>query len=384
MPKKRLPFIVLLLVLVVLVTGTVFADELGQRYDEFQRIQDQIRQTEGRLSNVRRQERTVLEELSTLEQRLEKNRQELAHLEREIAVTERNISETTRALEEAEAELERQIEILGCRLRALYENGTVTYLEVLLSSADFTDFLNRADLMQEIISQDVELLESIQRQREEIAQKKIELEKQREQLLTLQDRTLAKQAQVEADAAQRERLLEKIQSEKELYEAALDELERTSRQLEELIRRLQEESGGEALVGKGGMQWPVGAPRRVSSEFGMRPHPVFGGNRMHTGLDIAAPYGQSIYGQPIFAAAAGKVLVSGVQGGYGNTVVLDHGGGISTLYGHASALLVQPGQVVARGQTIARVGSTGVSTGPHVHFEVRVNGTPVNPRDWLP
>ncbi|NLJ34447.1 MAG: peptidoglycan DD-metalloendopeptidase family protein [Firmicutes bacterium] len=379
MAEKRLRFMGLLLVLVVLLTGTVFADELGQKYDEFQRIRDQIRQTEGRLSTVRRQERSVLDELSILEERLERNQEELSRLEREIAVTEGNIRETTKALAEAEAELERQIEILGCRLRALYENGTVTYMEVLLSAADFSDFLNRADLMQEIISQDVELLESIQRKREEIAQKKIELEEQREQLLTLQDKTLAKQAQVEADAAQRERLLEKIQSEKELYEAALDELERTSRQLEELIWRLQQESGGEALVGKGGMQWPTGPSRRITSEFGMRSHPVFGGNRMHSGLDIAAPHGQ-----PIFAAAAGKVLVSGVQGGYGNTVVLDHGGGISTLYGHASALLVQPGQVVARGQTIARIGSTGVSTGPHVHFEVRVNGTPVNPRDWLP
>mgnify|MGYP000851228654 CR=1 FL=1 len=379
MAEKRLRFMGLLLVLVVLLTGTVFADELGQKYDEFQRIRDQIRQTEGRLSTVRRQERSVLDELSILEERLERNQEELSRLEREIAVTEGNIRETTKALAEAEAELERQIEILGCRLRALYENGTVTYMEVLLSAADFSDFLNRADLMQEIISQDVELLESIQRKREEIAQKKIELEEQREQLLTLQDKTLAKQAQVEADAAQRERLLEKIQSEKDLYEAALDELERTSRQLEELIWRLQQESGGEALVGKGGMQWPTGPSRRITSEFGMRSHPVFGGNRMHSGLDIAAPHGQ-----PIFAAAAGKVLVSGVQGGYGNTVVLDHGGGISTLYGHASSLLVQPGQVVARGQTIARIGSTGVSTGPHVHFEVRVNGTPVNPRDWLP
>lgn len=384
MPKKRLRYFLLLLALIMLVTGTVFADELGQRYDEFQRIQDQIRQTEGRLSNVRRQERGVLEELSLLEGRLEKNRRELSRLEGEIAATERNIRQTTKALEEAEAELERQIEILGCRLRALYENGTVTYLEVLLSSADFCDFLNRADLMQEIISQDVDLLESIQQKREEIARKKIELEEQREQLLSLQDRTLAKQAQIEADAAQRERLLEKIQTEKDLYEAALDELEQTSRRLEELIRRLQQEMGGEALVGKGGMQWPIGPSRRISSEFGMRTHPVFGGNRMHNGLDIAAPYGQSIHGQPIFAAAPGRVLVSGVQGGYGNTVILDHGGGVSTLYGHASALLVQPGQVVARGHTIARVGSTGVSTGPHLHFEVRVNGSPVNPRDWLP
>jgi murein DD-endopeptidase MepM/ murein hydrolase activator NlpD len=372
----------LLVATMLVLTGTVFAtDELEEKYDELQRLQEQIRETESRLGSVRRQERGVLEELSVLEQRLEQAQRELARLEKELKATENQISETTRALAEAEAELERQVEILGNRLRALYENGTVTYLDVLLSATDFSDFLNRADLMQDIISQDVVLLESIQQKREEIAQKKAELEEQRERLLTLQQQAEAKKAQIEADAAQREQLLEKIQAEKDVYEAALDELERTSRKLEEMIRRLQQERSGEALVspGKGAMQWPTGPTRRISSPFGMRHHPILGTNRMHSGLDIVAPHGQAVY-----AAAPGTVLFSGPQGGYGNTVIIDHGGGISTLYGHNSALLVKAGDTVIRGQTIARVGSTGLSTGPHVHFEVRVNGSPVNPMDWLP
>jgi murein DD-endopeptidase MepM/ murein hydrolase activator NlpD len=381
LPRKFRILAALLVALLLFLTGSVFADELKEKYDELHQIQEKIRETESRLGSVRRQERGVLEELSALEQRLEQAQGDLARLERELQATENRISETTRALEEAEAELERQIEILGCRLRALYENGTVTYLDVLLSATDFSDFLNRADLMQEIINQDVVLLESIQQKREEIAQKKAELEEERERLLTLQQQAEAKKAQIEADAAQREQLLEKIQVEKEVYEAALDELERTSRQVEDMIRRLQRERMGEALVspGKGAMQWPTGPTRRISSPFGMRHHPILGYSRMHSGLDIAAPHGQAV-----FAAAPGTVIFSGAQGGYGNTVIIDHGGGISTLYAHNSALLVKAGDTVTRGQTIARVGSTGLSTGPHVHFEVRVNGSPVNPMDWLP
>jgi murein DD-endopeptidase MepM/ murein hydrolase activator NlpD len=378
--KKWVRFLAALLAGIILMTGVVYANELEQKFNDLQKVQDNIRKTEGRLSTVRRQEQSLLQELTNLERRLERAEQELAQLERNLAQTERNISATTQALNEAEAELEWQTEILGNRLRALYENGSVSYLEVILGATTFSDFINRVDLMQEIIAQDVSLLEMIQQKRAEIAQKKIELENQKAELLVLQERAQAKQAQLASDTQRREVLLDAIHQERRALEAALDELEQTSRQLEEIIRQLQLEQGGDGLVApsKGSMIWPTGPTRRVSSEFGNRRHPILGYNRFHSGIDIAAPHGQAVY-----AAASGKVLFSGVQGGYGNTVIINHGGGISTLYGHNSSLLVKAGQVVARGQIIARVGSTGLSTGPHVHFEVRINGSPNNPRDWL-
>jgi murein DD-endopeptidase MepM/ murein hydrolase activator NlpD len=381
-PKYFRLWAALLLISILSLTGLAFAGELEQKYSDFQKIQDNIRQTQGRLSTVRRQETSLLQELSNLERRLERGEQELAQLERDLLATERNIKETTAALEEAEAKLAWQTEILGDRLRALYENGTVSYLEVILGATSFSDFLNRMDLMQEIISQDVSLLELIQQKREEIAQKKLELEEQKKHVILLQDRAQVKQAQLAADTSRREALLDEIHREKSNLEAALDELERTSQRLEEMIRQMQMERGGDALVGtgKGSMIWPTGPTRRVTSEFSTaRPHPTLGVTRAHNGIDIGAPHGQAV-----FAAAPGTVISVGPQGGYGNTVIIDHGGGISTLYAHNSTLVAKVGQVVAQGQTIARVGSTGISTGPHVHFEVRVNGKPVNPRGWLP
>jgi murein DD-endopeptidase MepM/ murein hydrolase activator NlpD len=160
-------------------------------------------------------------------------------------------------------------------------------------------------------------------------------------------------------------------------ERALEEYEQTSREIEDLIRR-RERQNPDIAYGTGRMNWPVRGGRR-SSGFGWRRHPVLGVKKFHNGQDIAVPAGTSVY-----AADSGIVVVSGMRGGYGNYVAIDHGRGISTGYAHNSRLLVSRGEIVIRGQKIALAGSTGLSTGPHVHFEVRRNGVPVNPLPYLP
>ena len=164
--------------------------------------------------------------------------------------------------------------------------------------------------------------------------------------------------------------------EREMAERAYRELIETSKQIETMIRRIQ---SGEKNIGgsTGTMVWP--AEGEITSPFGWRVHPIFGTQRLHTGIDIGADYGDATR-----AADGGVVIHSDWMGGYGNAVIIDHGNGISTLYAHNSQLLVSEGQTVAKGQTVARVGSTGYSTGPHLHFEVRQNGTPVNPSNFLP
>lgn len=366
----------LLLVFLTAVPGHA-TTPLEEKQRELKQVEEKKRATQQQLSQTKKVEQSLTAQLNLLEQQLEAAQNDLAYLTARLASTEKSIRETTAALNAAEQELAEQTDILSERLRAMQENGPATYLEVLLSSQDFSELLERFDLMKEIIAQDVKLMEAIKAKRAEIEERKQDLEKKKKELLDLQAATQEKKAAIEASSREKERLLAETQKQKEAYERALDELEQTSRELEYAIRQLQSKSGSSTVSrGKGAMLWPTAG--RISSYFGPRVHPIFKTEKVHTGLDIAAPAGQTVV-----AAADGTVIMADWYGGYGKTVVIDHGGGISTLYGHTSVILVSVGQKVRRGQAIARVGSTGFSTGPHLHFEVRVNGTPQNPLGWL-
>lgn len=381
--KERCWLASLALVLSFVVLWSVVAPAWGQAnpLDEKQRELRQIEEKKAaasqQLTKTKTQERNVTAELNTLERQLEQAQNELAVLSKKMQQTEQNLRQTEAELKKAEEELTEQTNILGERLRAMQENGSVSYIEVLLSSGDFSDLLNRFDLMKEIVAQDVVLMENIKKKQAEIEAQKQTLEKKRAELLNLQGSVRDKRLTIESKSRAKEQLLTDIRKEKRIYEQALDELERTSRELEQAIRRLQSpDSAANVSRGKGAMAWPTAGA--ITSYFGYRVHPVYGTKKLHAGLDIGASQGQTVV-----AAADGVIIMADWYGGYGKAVVIDHGGGISTLYGHNSALLVSVGQKVSRGQAIAKAGSTGVSTGPHCHFEVRVNGKPENPLGWL-
>jgi murein DD-endopeptidase MepM/ murein hydrolase activator NlpD len=175
---------------------------------------------------------------------------------------------------------------------------------------------------------------------------------------------------------QKKVVLNKLRNERDDLQEELAAMEQESSRIESQIRAYQQVNGGRVTPYKGHFMLPVNG--RFSSGFGVRVHPISHVRKMHTGQDIAAPSGTSIR-----AAGPGVVISTGWRGGYGNTVIIDHGGGISTLYGHCSKIYAHSGQKVNAGDSIAAVGTTGYSTGPHLHFEVRVNGTPVNPRKYL-
>jgi murein DD-endopeptidase MepM/ murein hydrolase activator NlpD len=353
----------------------VYADEIDKAQQELQDVSRQIESQKSQLNQIKQQEKSIMGQLQNLEQDMVDKEKQIEILAARIHALEEDIKATEEEIAQKEEELQVQIDYLCERLLYMYEDGMdVSYLEVLFSATNIRDFLTRYDLLQYVVEQDMNLIDTINKNKRALDIKKNDLEIQKKELLTMREVQEAQRRQLEEQADQKKEILSNVRVEKKAYEKALEELERTSRELEELIRRSQ---SGEQL-GTVIYTWPAPGYRSITSAYGMRYHPILKTNKMHTGVDIGAPMGAKIV-----AADSGKVMFAGWQGGYGQTIIIDHGAGMSTLYAHQSKFAVSSGQSVNKGDVIGYVGSTGWSTGPHLHFEVRVNGNPTNPMSYL-
>ena len=300
------------------------------------------------------------------------------------------IDENEEKLQAVEKDYNQKHGVLMVRVRDIYINGQISYLDVLFGSKDLNDFFTRMDLLKRIIKQDYNLVQAIIKQQGEIKAVRKQLEADQR----IQEELAAKAEEAKeiklAKVARKQELIDKMQNDKAVYDRQYDEMMAASEQVAKLIQQSKykpppspppsssgsSESYNATPSSSGGMIWPISGP--ITSPFGWRTHPIFGSQRFHSGLDIGGDYGIEIH-----AAKAGVVSHAGWIGGYGNTVMIDHGGGIVTLYGHNQSLNVSVGQQVSQGQVIAFCGSTGNSTGPHCHFEVRLNGEPVSPYNYL-
>lgn len=353
------------------------ADELDEKRRQLQQIQEKIQQQQYLLKQTKKKEAGVLKELSRIEQDLDKTERDLRYLEGQLNTLNRKVKEAESELAEAIKSLNRRTGLLQGRVRAIYEFGTVSYVDVLLGARDFGDFLGRFELLRLIVSQDVELLRQVQEEKNSVEEKKANLEAQRAEVSALRGQVQQKKVRVSSLKVDRQNYLARIQKDLKAYERALDELNELSKQLERVIAEMQR-ARQRKLAGELHFAWPTDA-RTITSYFGNRYHPILKKNKMHTGIDIGVAQGK-----PVYASEGGEVIYSGWLGGYGYAVIIDHGGGWSTLYGHNSSLKVRVGQEVARGALIALAGSTGFSTGPHIHFEIRRDGVPQDPLNWLP
>lgn len=369
------------------------SDDLVKKQSQLDRLKSQIEQTRKTVRNFKLKETDALKALQRTEEELENLRARIAKLDRDIrataqqvAATEREIARAEKELAEASASLEKQFEDARQRVRIMYMHGPGSYLEVLLGSQDFGDFLSRYEYVLRVIEADLKILDQLEAEIAGIKERKADIKAKRDSLVARRSQLDRMKADLAADEKalkekleEREVYLAQVRAQRQKWERELAEEERQSKELESTIRRLQQEAikRGESIAKwTGKFIWPVEG--RITSAFGWRLHPIFQERKFHSGIDIAVPTGT-----PVKAAADGRVIFSGWISGYGNTVIIDHGGGLSSLYAHNSRLTVGVGKWVRQGDIIAKAGSTGFSTGPHVHFEVREDGEPKDPRLWL-
>lgn len=326
------------------------------------------------LQQTKKQENAVLQKIQEIEAEINKSEIEIENLQNKISTTENEITKTLTNLETAENNIEGKQDVMGDRINVMYKNGTIGYVEVLLNSKDFTDLLTNLDMIKRIMDHDVSLLKELKEQREIIEKEKISLENKKRQLVNLKSNVENEKNTLVVSRGRQERLRAELSQDKVALEEMLAQAQRDADKLVNELRSLESDS---EYVG-GELQWPVPGHTRISSPFGNRIHPILNTQKFHSGIDIPAPSGQ-----PVVAAGSGTVVSSSYLGSYGNAVIIDHGGGIMTLYAHNSRLLVSNGDKVSKGQRIALIGSTGGSTGPHLHFEVRKNGKYMNPISYV-
>jgi murein DD-endopeptidase MepM/ murein hydrolase activator NlpD len=318
---------------------------------------------------------TYTEQLADTRRQLSTTRRRIDTATGRLHATERNLAQARSNLKIVRSRLASRHALLKRRLVAYQRHGMVSFASVIFRSTSYWDFLSRTHLVNRLVHYDTRLVQSIKEdEREHVLWTTRLSERSREQRELLAYLHKERQRRNELSAQQASEVIA-AGHEQRLYEAQLEELDRNSNEITNFLRRLEASPSGRKRISRpfsGGL----GLPTRgyITSRFGMRFHPILHRYKLHTGVDIAAPTGT-----PVFAAAAGEVVHAGYWGAYGNAVIIDHGGGVTTLYGHLSRINCRVGATVNKGQHVGAVGNTGWSTGSHLHFEKRRNGQPVSP-----
>ena len=354
------------------------------------KLEDQAaekKELQAELNSIDSEKATVKEQIEALDARINSTEEQIELQNDLIDSLEEMIAQKEEELVEARQKEEEQYEKFKTRVRVMYEQGETSYLEVLLSADDLSDFLSKYEIVSQIAEYDKNLFEELKALKEEIAQTKAELEEDRQQAENARKELEVSKSELDTQLANRSQAMKELESAAEEVKASFAEIEAEENsinaQIDKIVKEMEAEaerkrreeaaqggggssSSGTTQVGNYTYPLPSGY-RTVSSRFGYRNHPVTG---LHTGVDISAPNGT-----PISAAQSGAVIIAGYSSAWGNYVVINHGNGITTLYAHMSKILTTKGATVSAGQQIGKVGSTGYSTGNHLHFEVRQNGS---------
>ncbi len=397
MKKQRIVTIALTLLCCILAAFPAFATKssLTEAKKKKTAIEQEMKRAKDTLAKLEALKGDAVAYVKQLDASLETLSDELSQLSSDIETKEGQIEVTTTELQAAEVTEAEQYEAMKLRIKYMYEKGDSSYVDLLLQARSLSDLLNKAEYIGKISEYDREKLDEYVATKNRIAETKVVLETEHAELLDLQEQTEAKHASVEELLAAKQAELKSVENQIDAAEADVSEYqkdlkaqENSIKAIEAEIKRQEEEARKKAAasgktyktqsIGDIKFIWPCPASGRITSRFGARSSPTEGASSNHKGIDIGAPTGSNI-----LAAAGGTVVVSTYSYSAGNYVMLNHGGGVYTVYMHASKLLCKVGDTVKQGQVIAKVGSTGYSTGPHLHFGIRLNGTYVNPSNYV-
>ncbi len=354
----------------------VYASSLANKKNQLNNTKESIENTKEELENTKDQKENVKKDLKAVDQQIITIENKIVNLQKELDDKQIQLEESEKQLELAIEKKDKQYNATKKRMVQMYKNQKIGYIQVVFSSHNLWEAINRLEYIKRISKQDNELIDTYEKQVEEIDRYKAAVEEEKAQLNILYKEQVAKKGELASARSQKDKKLAELAGQEERLQAEIKEMQEMSKKLEQEIKRLTQQS--KIKYAGGAFAWPVPGFYRISSEYNPRTNPISGKYEFHSGIDIPASYGSSVV-----AAADGVVIRSGWINGYGNTVMINHGSGLVTLYGHNSSLAVSEGQTVRKGQTVAGIGSTGYSTGNHCHFEVSLNGAHVNPWNYI-
>ena len=379
---KKVVSVLLIVILLGISSVQVIASSVSELQDRQQELQDQQDTVEAEKDKVTEEKNSVMDEVSELTREISQYESEISELEDQITDLENSIDEKEKEIKQLEEDTKERQEVLITRLVAMYEKGQTSYLDVLLSASDMTTFISSYYRIEEIAEADQEVIDSIIQKQQETEQTRQELEQEKKEVDESKKEVEQKNASLQSARAEKQAKVDSLSAEEQELQEKIDEFESAIQDAQDEIERIREEQAAQSDDGSGGgyigsfegtLSWPLSTStpyhNYISSYFGPRESPTSGASSNHGAVDIPVSYA------PVYAPAAGKVIIARRLSGYGNYIMIDHGNGYYTGFGHLSAYSVSEGQTVSRGQQIATSGNTGISTGPHLHYEVYIGGT---------